>query len=418
MSANPSQGPQAPRGKCLPALGLFLNMPMDASGGRLTSRYPHLFDFFLALAARTRETSLCVPLRRDGPPRAGYGPVELPAGVRVVGLPHWSSAPAVVASFHRIVPAAAATALRNIGRWDAVGAVVPSVVGTLFVTIARLRRRPVFLLVRGEKQRTLTWIMGRRLRTLPYLWALRAMEWPVRRWIRAGVPAFVAGGELVLRYAGDGARVHDLYPGLSREFPIAPAPRAASGGGAPLRLVTVARLSGEKGIASLVQAVAALLGDGVDVLLTLVGDGPERARLHEQVARLGIEDRVRFAGFVPAGPELVAELDAAEVFVLPSLSEGLPHSVVEAMARGLPVVATSIGGLPELLGAGAGVVVPPGDAGALATALQALARDPRERERLSARSLEIVRRRFDPERVLDAFCARLAEAYPQLAAMR
>ncbi|HEU4975644.1 MAG TPA: glycosyltransferase, partial [Baekduia sp.] len=173
-----------------------------------------------------------------------------------------------------------------------------------------------------------------------------------------------------------------------------------------------------KGIASLVQAVAALLGDGVDVLLTLVGDGPERARLHEQVARLGIEDRVRFAGFVPAGPELVAELDAAEVFVLPSLSEGLPHSVVEAMARGLPVVATSIGGLPELLGAGAGVVVPPGDAGALATALQALARDPRERERLSARSLEIVRRRFDPERVLDAFCARLAEAYPQLAAMR
>ena len=99
----------------------------------------------------------------------------------------------VVRRFHRIAPAAVVMVARNIGRWDVVGAVVPSVVGTIFVTVARLRGRPVFLLVRGEKQRTVSWIMGRRLSTLPYIWALRAMEARVRAWIDAGVPNVATG---------------------------------------------------------------------------------------------------------------------------------------------------------------------------------------------------------------------------------
>jgi phosphatidyl-myo-inositol dimannoside synthase len=338
----------------------------------------------------------------------------VPPEVEVVGLPHWSSAQAVVARSHRIIPAAVAIAARRVGSWDVVGAVVPSLVGTVFVTIARIRRRPVFLLIRGEKQRTLTWIMGRRWRTLPYLWALRAMEWPVRRWIAAGIPAFVAGEELVRRYQSDGASVYDLYPGVSRDFPIAAAPRAArQNGSGPLQLVTVARLSGEKGIAHLLEAMATLGGEGVELRLTAAGAGPERERLGRLAARLGIDDRVRFAGFVPPGSGLVELLDAADVFVLPSLSEGLPHSVVEAMARGLPAVATRVGGLPELLAGGAGPVVPPGDPAALAAALRALHADPDARALMSARALETARR-FEPERVLDEFCARLGEAYPEL----
>lgn len=379
-----------------------------------TARYPHLFDFFTALAGRTSATWLCLPLRRDAAPRPGYGRVELPPEARVAGLPHWSSAPMVARRIHLIAPAALATVLRNVGRWDAVGAVVPSVVGTIFITVGRLCRRPVFLLVRGEKQRTVSWIMGRRLRTMPYLWALRAMEAPVRRWIRAGVPAFVAGDELVQRYRTAGARIHNLYPGISRTFPVAAAARPAAGPGAgPLRLVTVARLSPEKGIDDVLRASAILQGEGIAISLEVVGDGPHRSRLEALAADLGLDGAVRFAGFVSHGGELVDALDRADVFVLASRSEGLPHALVEAMARALPVVATAVGGMPELLGGDAGVVVAPRDPCAIAGAIRDLAERPARRAELSAASLARARR-FEPQRVLDSFCARLAEAYPEL----
>jgi len=418
VSSNRNPDPALSASNRRPVLGLFLNMPMHETEGRLSARYPHLFDFFLALGGRTSATWLCVPLRRSAEPRAEYGPVELPEQVHLAGLPHWSSAPMVVRRFHRIAPAAVVMVARNIGRWDVVGAVVPSVVGTIFVTVARLRGRPVFLLVRGEKQRTVSWIMGRRLRTLPYIWALQAMEARVRAWIDAGVPTFVAGHELVQRYRTPNARIYNLYPGVSRDFPAAAAPRAIDDSQRrPLRLITVARLSREKGTDDLLRAAAILRRGGAQVTLTVVGDGPERGRLTGLASELGLDGEVEFAGFLRQGHELVAALDRADVFVLASHSEGLPHSVVEAMARALPVVATDVGGIPELLGDDAGVVVPSADPAALASALAKLADDPARRARLSACSLERAQR-FDPERVLEEFCARLADAYPALAGLQ
>jgi phosphatidylinositol alpha-1,6-mannosyltransferase len=401
-----------------PRLGLFLNMPMHETAGTLSARYPHLFDFFLALAGRTRETTLCVPLRRGDAPPAGYGRVRLPANVRLVGLPHYSSAPMLVRRAHRVVPSVLRVLAREAREWDVVGAVVPSLVGNLFLRGARLRRRPAFLLVRGEKQRTVSLIMGPRLRTLPFLWALRAMERPVRRWIRRGAPAFVAGDELVRRYGAPGARLFNLYPALSRDFPVRTDPRALDGRpGRPLRLVTVARLSPEKGLADLLAAVALLVAAGRPVTLTVAGSGPDRERLAALVAELGLGDRVRFAGFVPHGPAIVALLDAGDVFVLPSRSEGLPHSLVEAMARGLPVVATAVGGIPELLGDGSGVVVGVGDAPALAEAIGTLHADPSRRAALSASSLARAQR-FRPEAQLTELCDLLADAYPELSGLR
>jgi glycosyltransferase involved in cell wall biosynthesis len=388
-------------------------MPMHERGGRHSARYPHLFDPFFVLARRLRHMDMCVPLLRDAPEREEYGPVEIGPGVEVVALPHWTSAKMVVRRAHAIVPASLRIVRRRMAGWDVVGAVVPSVVGTVFVVAARARRRPVFLLVRGEKQRTVTWIMGRRLSTLPYLLALKAMDAAVRRWIAAGVPAFVAGQELVERYDAPGARVHNLYPGLSSDFPIREAPRAGAAEPGVLRCVTVARLSREKGLDDLLRAAALARAGGAGVEVTLVGDGPDREALGALAAELGLGDAVRLAGFVPHGPELVAALDAADVFVLPSRSEGLPHSIVEAMARGLPVVGSAVGGIPELLRDGGGVVVPPGDPASLARELATLAGDQDRLAELSAASLERSRR-FTPEHVAREMTRLLAEAYPAL----
>ena len=395
-------------------MGLFLNMPIQERSGRLSARYPHLFDFFFDLAERTAATDLCVPLKRDAADREEYGEVRPWGPVRIVGLPHWSSAKMVVRRIHRIGPAAWRTVRGRVDGWDVVGAVVPSVVGSIFITVARRRGRPVFLLVRGEKQRTVRWIMGRHLSTMPYIWALQAMERAVRHWVADGVPTFVAGQELVERLAVPGSRVFNLYPGLSSDFPLLELPRAARSG--PLRCVTVARLSPEKGLDDLLRAVAAARAGGTDVRVTIAGDGPDRDALGTLAGELGLNGEVRFAGFVPHGPELVGVLDAADVFVLPSRSEGLPHSIVEAMARGLPIIGSEIGGIPELLAGGGGVVVPPGDPDALAQALVALAVDPERRTALSVASLERAQR-FAPQVVAAAMSARLAEAYPELAGM-
>ncbi|MDQ6777811.1 MAG: glycosyltransferase family 4 protein [Actinomycetota bacterium] len=393
-------------------LGVFLNMPMHEVDGEYTARYPHLFDFFLALGSQTAETVFVLPLKHGGRRNPDYGTVTLPENVKVVGLPHWSSARMLVRRIHLIFPAAVWVAATSGREFDIVGAVAPSVVGTILIAAARLRRRPAFLLVRGEKQRTVRWMMGDR-RARPYVAALRVMEAPVRHWIRSGVPTFVAGHELVDRYEAPGARLHDLYPALSRDFPLASGPRTNHTKPDTLALVTVARLSGEKGIDDLLRGLAILRDLSVQATLEIVGEGPDREALEALALELGLSDLVTFSGFIPHGPQLVSALDAADVFVLPSRSEGLPHSLVEAMARALPVVATAIGGIPAFLRGGGGVVLPVGDPGALAVALTELSRDPARLAELSRRALEKAKRVL-PETQLREFCARLVDAYPRL----
>ena len=398
-------------------LALFLNMPIREVDGELTARYAHLFDFFAALAERTQATTFVLPLAHDEARRENYGTVALPPEVRLSGLPHWTSAPMLASRIHYILPATLRVAAREGGSWDALGAVVPSVVGNVLVASARLRRKPVFLFVRGEKQRTVSIMFGASRRTRMMVRALALMERPVRRWIAAGIPTFVAGEELVERYAAPGARLYNLYPGLSRDYPILREPRANwSPAGEPLRVVTVARLSAEKGLDDLLTAAALARDAGTAIDVTLVGDGPEREALGLLASELGIAEQVHFAGFVGTRPQLVEALDQGDVFVLPSRSEGLPHSIVEAMARGLPAVATAIGGLPELLGEGSGIILPPQDPQALADVLIDLSRDRARLDELSARSVERVRR-FEPEEQARELCDKLAAAYPALGSM-
>ncbi len=180
-------------------------------------------------------------------------------------------------------------------------------------------------------------------------------------------------------------------------------------------LVTVARLSGEKGIDDLLRAMALLRDGGLRVRLQVLGEGPSRGELEALTAELGLGESVRFAGFVPHGPRMIAALDEGDLFVLPSRSEGLPHSVVEAMARALPVLATEVGGLPALLRGGVGVVVPVGDPVALAAAARAILTDAEQLGRLSERSLQTARR-MHPNAQLTEFSALLRADYPQLGA--
>ncbi len=139
----------------------------------------------------------------------------------------------------------------------------------------------------------------------------------------------------------------------------------------PVRLLYVGYLKHMKGLAYLIAAVDELLDRGQDVELHLVGAGPEEAGLRAVVRARGLEARVVFHGYVPLGPELNRHYDEADVFVFPSLSEGSPRVVLEALAHSLPVVSTAVGSVPDLIRDGeSGLIVPRSNAAALADAVQ------------------------------------------------
>jgi sugar transferase (PEP-CTERM/EpsH1 system associated) len=143
--------------------------------------------------------------------------------------------------------------------------------------------------------------------------------------------------------------------------------------GATLVVGTVGRLQPVKGIRFLLEAFARLAAEHADVLLLLVGDGPERAPLQSLAQQLGIAKIVRFLG---DRPDVSRWLHTMDVFVLPSIWEGMPNAALEAMAVGLPVVATAAGGTPEVVVDGVtGLLVPPRDPDALARAAARLLRD-------------------------------------------
>ena len=184
----------------------------------------------------------------------------------------------------------------------------------------------------------------------------------------------------------------------------------------PFRLVSVGQLQPAKGFPVLLDAVAALARGGRDVALTLVGGGAGRAALEEQATRLGIGARVTFTG--PLNQDDVRRvLREADCFVLASFAEGIPVVLMEAMAAGVPCVATRITGIPELIEDGvSGLLVTPSDEDALAAAVTRLADDLELRRRIAAAGRARVERDYNltanVDRLVREFASRLASSPP------
>jgi glycosyltransferase involved in cell wall biosynthesis len=140
-----------------------------------------------------------------------------------------------------------------------------------------------------------------------------------------------------------------------------------------------------KGYQTLIAAIAQCREWGIDLELRLVGDGVYKEQLQRQVSDLGLDERVNFLGQLPSGSSVTAALDRADLFVLPSLTEGLPRALIEAMARGLPCIGSDAGGIRELLSAEDRV--PPGDSRMLARKIREVMTSPGRLETMAARNL-------------------------------
>lgn len=235
------------------------------------------------------------------------------------------------------------------------------------------------------------------------------MRWAIRR-LMAGTDEIVVLGEFwrqwVTETFGEDARrvtlLHNAVPG-----PAEPPVRNKEGDqDGPVRLLFLGRLIKLKGIDVLLDALASPQCRDRNWTVTIAGDG-DLETYRSQAAALGLSDRVRFTGWLDQ-QGCRRELANAHVLVQPSMFEGLPMSVLEAMAEGLTIVATPVGSVPDAISDGAsGLLVPPGNVQALADTLARVIDDPALRRDLGAGARARWERQFDiavyRERILDIY---------------
>lgn len=265
-----------------------------------------------------------------------------------------------------------------------------------------LSRRPPRLLATLNT----TELTGRRERLLLALY----------REVLRGFDGLVFGAEyqraLWRRHYRIGRAAHSvvIYNGIDAERflrPVAPLPLPATWHAGRLVAGTIGQLRPEKGQLTLLRALALLRDRGLQIGLLIVGAGPERTALEKEIARLALADRAHLTGQLRDVRPCLAAMD---LFVLPSRSETFSNAALEAMASGLPVICTSVGGMPEMLRHGGGLLVPPENPEALAGCIAELAADAALRMRLAAEARRAVARHFTWEAMVQQYRAQLAGA--------
>ncbi len=227
-----------------------------------------------------------------------------------------------------------------------------------------------------------------------------------RRHIREGLPVTFGRASLIhcvssamegeaAQFGLDRGKSRVIRPGVDPEF-FSPAEQREPSD--RVRIAAVGRLDWTKGLTHGLQAVARVVAAGVPVTFSIIGDGPERQRVRYTIEDLGLQDHVRLLGRLP--PTSVRdELRRSDIFMLPSLTEGLSNAGIEAMGCGLPIVMTDCGGARESVTDGVeGFITPLWDPVAMGDALLLLAKDAAIRQRMGRAARERVIRDFSGKR--------------------
>ncbi|HEX6649303.1 MAG TPA: glycosyltransferase family 4 protein [Pyrinomonadaceae bacterium] len=167
-----------------------------------------------------------------------------------------------------------------------------------------------------------------------------------------------------------------------------------------VRFGFAARLEKGKGPLNLVDAFAEVRSKLNNTSLHIAGIGPMEQAVRMRIGEIGLTDACELRGAYKSPQEKNAFMQAVDVFVLPTLAEGTPNSIIEAMAHGLPVIASAVGGIPDLVTPDSGILIPPGDRKALANAMRQLASDSELRVRMGCQARARYEKLFSPEAVV------------------
>lgn len=327
-------------------------------------------------------------------------------------LPYYPSLHSVRPLLKSIVKGVRA-AWAAVGESDAVMLGIPNPWALLLWAAGRLRRRPVIFLVRqdlGSRVRLRSPGMRRALA----MGAVRVLE-ALFVFLSRRTLTFTIGQPMFERYHRRDSPVHPMLVSLvpardldGRELRQLHPP--------PHRLLWVGRVHPDKNLEGLVEAIRGLAcEEAMDLQVDLVGAGPAEQDIRDRVNRSGLQERVRFHGYVPQGPGLARLYREADLFVLPSHSEGFPQVLLEAAAEGLPIVATAVGGIRYLVQDGRDArLVPVRDPAALKAAIREVLTDAELYRLLSGGALTLAR-----QHTLEAERDRLVERlYPYLSGAR
>ena len=321
------------------------------------------------------------------------------SSVELVGLPHYRSG-ADLAAVMRAVPLSVRRFWRTLDDLDVVWILGPNPPqAQLFALVALLRGRRVVL---GVRQNLPELIRHRRPDQRAVRVAAHLLEWTWRSLARL-VPTVTVGPDLAQRYRGARSLL-TMYASLLHESDLATEagdhrPRYD---GDTLVMLSVGRLDPEKNPLLLADVVACALRADPRWRLEVCGDGVLAGALTEHAERLGVSERLTQHGHVPINEGLWGFYRSAHALVHVSMTEGVPQVILEAFAAGLPVVATDVGGVGEVV-RGRGLLIAPGDPQAAADALNNLAHDASLRAKLTAAG-----RQAAAEHTMEAECARVA----------
>ena len=360
-------------------LAIYCDYPYRVHQGRISAEQPVAL-FLAQMAVHCESLSFIGRLDRDG---ADY-PYAV-GNARLVALPHYASGAALSGLLHAL-PVSLRRFWRMLDSVDVVWVFGPNLMSPIFAALTLLRGRRLVLGVRQD---------------LPALFAHRYPQRPLLRGA-AGIleasfrslgrlaPVTTVGPQLARNYRHSRA-VHEMYVSLLRTADVDRDVDARDYDAGVLRMLSVGRLDPEKNPLLLADVLDGALRRDPRWRLDVCGDGPLMSALRARLAELGVADRAILHGHVPVDGGLLELYRAAHAFIHVSHSEGVPQVLLEAFATRLPLVATAVGGVPEMVG-DAGLLIGPDDADAAVTSLQRIVDEPETRERIVSLGVQQARR--------------------------
>lgn len=284
----------------------------------------------------------------SGPTKKGTkgelrGYVKVQKSIICKDRPFYGSAPEFLKRFPFIIIPTMVSILKNVKSADIVMLRLPSPPSIFVYIYAKMQRKPVIVYVSGDMFALLKYKGAKRI---VILLIFNFFFW-LTRYMARNTLVFVNGDELLQRLKTDSNTCVNFVPSIIKQKDIFK--RKAIFSGKDLQAVFVGRLVKEKGILRLFKSIAELKEKGISVRLNVVGDGPQKQELLRAAKNMEIGDVVEFSGSVPFGKPLFNIYRKADVLVSPSSSEGLPKTLFEAMAFGVLIIATKVGGIPDLI---------------------------------------------------------------------
>lgn len=324
---------------------LYANHPVIRVDGQYYAATANFVDFLSDLANRSERYVMILPCE-EGTAKDVDNCVRLDIQSEVLELSAYRGhMSAIFTTFINAVRLRGLIMQRSAGREFCLAGPGPnSMMFWLSFFLPQCRR--FYFFIRGDTVETIRHIYRRKWwGSLPVL-VSSLFQWRIFRLLQSGKASVFTFGERLKkkysRYGGDVYTIAPLITSAISEYEK----ESEREDSHEFRVVYVGRLSAEKGILELVSAVVRLLNDGMPLQLTIIGDGYLKSDICSQVENSGYADKIIVSGHVPAGPVLWDYLDRSDLLCLPSKTEGTPRVIVEAFARKLPVLATSVGSIP------------------------------------------------------------------------